>query len=428
MSITGLEEYAKTYSNPNTQNYTRGGVRAFLEIIFGDVRTGKKVRDVEIINRFDELSIKYLSEPNDPFKDLVRFSASLSTKAPKTARGNLQATLGWLEYNEIVLSKKQLSTVKGKLPKGGTQTREDICDVVTLRKILNHADLKTKSMVLCLASSGMRLNEILSLKLSDVQLGDVGEVSCVRIPGNITKTGNPRTTFFSSECTEILRQWLAIREDYTRSARNKANGLNGARPDTIETDERIFPMSDNNAIFAWNNCLAKSGLQSKDSVTGWSSRHLHTLRKFFRSQLALKIPTDVVEELLGHSGYLTGEYRVYSERQLKDEYQKGESVLTVLSSGDVSEIREQLDATSKDLAVTRQGSERTASALSGVVLENQELKGQLETMRLEIKQIQESQALIKHERDAIRATGKDFVRADDVERMVREAVAAALKK
>jgi integrase len=353
--------------------------------MYGEFRNGTKKGDVEIAKRFDELSIRYLSEERDHFKDLVRFAASLSTKAPKTASGNLKAAIGWLEYNEVVMTKKQLSVIKGKLPKGGAQTREDICDVITLRKILNHADLKTKAMVLCLASSGMRLNEILNLKLSDVQLGDVGEISCVRIPGNITKNGNPRTTFFSSECTEILKQWLAIREDYIKSAKNKANGLNGVRSNTTGTETRLFPMSDNNAIFAWNNCLSKSGMQSKDSVTGWSSRHLHTLRKFFRSQLALKVPTDIVEEILGHSGYLTSEYRHYSEAQLKEEYKRGESVLTILSSGDVGEVRDQLLKTQVTLSETQNGQKRASEALSTVVIENQSLRERLEKMEIQIK-------------------------------------------
>ncbi|GBE55150.1 MAG TPA: hypothetical protein ENH28_06225 [Euryarchaeota archaeon] len=56
------------------------------------------------------------------------------------------------------------------------------------------------------------------------------------------------------------------------------------------------------------------------------------LRKFFRSQLATAIPVDIVETLMGHEGYLTGDRR-YSEKELGEYYSKGEHNFTYYSSG-----------------------------------------------------------------------------------------------
>jgi integrase len=51
---------------------------------------------------------------------------------------------------------------------------------------------------------------------------------------------------------------------------------------------------------------------------------IHGLRKFFRSQLALSCPVDIVEALMGHEGYLTDAYRRYSRKQMAEYYLKAE--------------------------------------------------------------------------------------------------------
>ena len=120
--------------------------------------------------------------------------------------------------------------------------------------------------------------------------------------------------------------------------------------------------------------------------------------------------------LAGHAGYLTGSYRRYTKKQLAEQYLKGERMLTVQGDPDIGEIREQLDSTVKTLQETRNGQEKASSALSSVVIENQELKGQLDTMRAEIKQIQERQAALEATKARVHA---DPLYADLVTRLER---------
>ena len=112
-------------------------------------------------------------------------------------------------------------------------------------------------------------------------------------------------------------------------------------------------------------------------------------RKFFRSQLAMKCPVDVVEVLMGHQGYLAGSYIRLTRSQIKESYEKGSPVLHIFGDADVTEIKEQLDCTTKDLQATKLGGERTATALSSVVIENSELRGELTKIRDEVKNMQE---------------------------------------
>ena len=139
---------------------------------------------------------------------------------------------------------------------------------------------------------------------------------------------------------------------------------------------------------AWNNIAAKAGYGAKDKSTGRKTLHLHMMRKLFRSQLALKVPVDVVEALMGHSAYLSEAYRRYTKKQVREMYAKGSSILHVFGDADISDVKEQLDSTSKILEATRVDGQQTAKAQSMLVIENTQLKTQLEAMRDEITHIQ----------------------------------------
>lgn len=71
--------------------------------------------------------------------------------------------------------------------------------------------------------------------------------------------------------------------------------------------------------------------------------HIHTLRKYFRTRMSLKIPADVVEALMGHEGYLTHVYRRYGEHELAEMYLKAEQQIVIFKLPlDVIEIEKNL--------------------------------------------------------------------------------------
>ena len=62
------------------------------------------------------------------------------------------------------------------------------------------------------------------------------------------------------------------------------------------------------------------------------------LRKFFRSQLGMSCPVDIVEALMGHAGYLTDAYRRISKAQMKEAYLKNEFRVTIQAPRELQEI------------------------------------------------------------------------------------------
>jgi len=214
-----------------------------------------------------------------------------------------------------------------------------------LKKILTHLDLKGKAFVITLASTGMRIGELLQVKLSDVDLTTIPGELIVR--GEGSKSGDTRTVFLSSEAKELVVEWLKIRDRYLESAKNRNKGLveSAIGKEKSVEDDRLFPFSDSNVREMWENALTKAGVWHKDETTGRTQIRIHALRKFFRSQLALSCPLDIVEALMGHEGYLTEAYRRYPKKQMGEYYLKAEHHIMITGTGDIREIQDKLQDT-----------------------------------------------------------------------------------
>jgi len=417
-----MREFTSLYSKKGSISSAQASIINFLAFIYGaQPGTKEGISKKTQIEAYNQLSAKYAGDKTrDHLTDAMQYAASQSQAPPLTARNRLAAVRGFYGFNKIEFSDRQWKQASGKLPKGkGGRTREIEIDVVTVRAVLEHADIRMKTLVTFLCSTGCRINEALSLHIDDVTF-DGDKIAKVSIPGHVTKTGEGRYCYCSAEAVRYLKEWLRVntkmikekpdskksesepdsksesvsltnREWYMQTATNKGNGLKVSRP-AIESDSRLFPFTDHSAIISWNNLTEKAGYGATDRNTKRRTLHIHMFRKLFRSQLAMKCPVDVVEVLMGHQGYLAGSYIRLTKAQIKESYEKGSSVLHIFGDAEVTEIREQLDTTTKDLAATKQGGERTATALSSVVIENTELKSRLDMMSEQLVSMQDAAA------------------------------------
>jgi hypothetical protein len=266
-------------------------------------------------------------------------------------------------------------------------------DTDTIRTILQHIDTKGRALILVLASSGMRINEALSVSLDDVDF--TSKPVCITVRGETAKNGDNRITFISAEAAQAVNEWLKIRGDYIKAAANKNNGLvmsGRGKPKTDEDDGRLFPFSDQNASILWNNALTKAGLFSRDKSTHRKQLHYHQLRKFFISQLSLIVSKEIGETLAGHEGYLTGAYRRYTKKQLAEEYLKGQHLLTIQAPKELQEMESEFKAKIQ----THEG------ILTNIVKENIELKKEIENLKTGQKNLSELLADILHKDLVIR--------------------------
>ncbi|VUT28197.1 MAG: site-specific tyrosine recombinase XerC [Candidatus Syntrophoarchaeum sp. GoM_oil] len=340
-----IEGFLDQYSKQGTVKSYRAAVFAFLDHIYGKVRQGVRATQEERA-KYEERNTQYFGEDRDYVQDLILFIASMDGRPPGTTKTEIAGIKEWLLFNGIELSQTDLRRVRSKLPSGNRGwTDEKDLDKDVLKKVLAHADEKLRTLLLTLASSGMRIGEALQIKLDDMDLSsDPPEIN---VRGEYTKSGNRRTVFISTEAGQAIEEWLKVRDSYLRSAVNRNKGLiekGDAKPKNAD-DNRIFPFSDSNIRQMWMNTLRKTGLETKDSATGRLKYRIHGLRKFFRSQMALSCPVDIVEALMGHEGYLTDAYRRYTTKQMAEYYKKAEHHVTIFESGDLAEIRDSLKDT-----------------------------------------------------------------------------------
>ncbi len=194
-----------------------------------------------------------------------------------------------------------------------------------------------------LASSGMRIGELLELKVGDIDLA--ADPARISIRGEYTKSGNPRITFVSAETKEFIEKWLPQRAGYIENSSEKTKKTLGY--DKVAGD-RLFPFSKNVAQEIFNNAVKKvPGLFQKDPSTGRATLHPHVMRKLFRTLLG-KINVDLTEALMGHEAYLTSAYRRYTVDDIAKFYSDNEHVLAVFSDQThVAKLKTDLDERDK---------------------------------------------------------------------------------
>lgn len=139
-------------------------------------------------------------------------------------------------------------------------------------------NLKHKAILYCIYSSGLRRNEVLELKLTDID----SDRFCIHVKG--AKGNKDRLTLLSKKCLSVLRE-------YYRNYKPKYYLFEGASGGKYSATSlrKIF-----------YRALSASGINKKAS--------LHTLRHSFATHL-LERGTDLryIQALLGHSSSKTTE-------------------------------------------------------------------------------------------------------------------------
>ena len=292
----------------------------------------------------------YFKKKRDYQSDVDSWWRQHLDEVPKTRNTKLAIVRGLLEDNDVVFGKKYWLKLRKKRKGSRAATLDRVRTQSEFKTMLMHGDVKDKALFLFTMSSGMRIDEVLKLKISMVDLKH--DPPMVKIPGSITKNGDPRITFISQETKAYLEEWIRIRKAYIRTAIKKTGHI--AKKDV--NDDTLFPFSYDVAWTSWNRLLRKANLDEKDATTNRYVLHIHCLRKFFLSQMKLSIPAVIPEALAGHEQYLDEAYQRYTTEQLGEYYKKAEQQITILESQpDLSGVHQQLKE--KDQQIQKQSEE-----------------------------------------------------------------------
>lgn len=308
----------------HTQRSYRAVLVKFLDFAFGlqeTRRTGQGVKSPADLEYYDGLALQYLNDGRDLYDftdDLQDFLRENSEMAPMTRKGYKTILNSWLSENHIYLPQHATRRIRTS---GRSRTQDRIPAQEELRRIIGHADLQLKAYLLYLSSTGLRPGEGLKILWSDVDL----ERGVIHVRAEVAKNREPRTTFLSLEAMEVLREWRAYHSQYIE----KIDAVT-TQPGYLRDHDLVFPLTYSSLRNKYARVLEKAGLDECDPSTGWSQIHPHTLRKYYRTRLPMGgCPIDVVEMLMGHTGYLANSYVRLTEADLESAYRKAEHELWV---------------------------------------------------------------------------------------------------
>jgi len=302
---------------------------------------------------------------------------------PNTRRLMLTVLSRYMQLNGVDFDEMELNIVKTR--KSNVRYDKPL-EYATLQKMMDLADTLMKAYLSFLVSTGCRAGETAQLLLSDIQ------ETVVIIRPEIAKNGHGGKVFLTAEAREYLDLWLKERPAWIEEANKKSLNLYRPRP---AQDNRLFACCYNNLLNRFQHLYDAVDGESTPTCN-YDRRKItpHSCRAYFRTHAVKTMPMDLVEYLMRHTGYLTTEYVRMSDEERERAFHKGESALYI----------------------TRADHRIQTGKLSELERANAEL-----TKRLaQVEQVQQ-------EKTTIRAVGPEYVRVEDVERLVREAVAAEIK-
>jgi len=312
-----FKDFLAQYSSPSTKKTYKSVLLEYLRDIYPILDAKETTFEV-----LDNASKTYLGEIRDFQDDVQQFADSLGDEIPPKSRQlKISAVFSWLDSNGHEFPKKWKRNLLGKSSEA--LTLDKVPTRAELGRIVQYMNLENKIATLFLASSGLRIGELLRLRISDLEMDHTPVVVHV-MPQ--TKTGRGRTTFVTDEVKQLILEFLKN-----------------------HTNERLFTNTKRGYQMAFTEACDKTELGAKDGRTNRRLYHIHSLRKFFES-----VPWTVeahCQAMTGHQSRISKDYKRFPIEELAKTYLLAETYLTVLGNAEVvqslkGEVKERDDAIS----------------------------------------------------------------------------------
>lgn len=243
-------------------------------------------------------------------------------------RSYLASTKGFLRHLGIRISTDDLKQLV-KIPRIIKKKEIPITkDMIT--RLLHISDRRLQTAILVSVSGGMRLEEMVQLRISDINFET--EPTTVTIRSETAKRRVGRDTFLTSEATQILKDYLSIQFGWIE---NKDNShLNTTMIFGRYSNEKTI--KGKFSIDSAKNTLQKSLRENIQKIpelkifneNGRYAIHFHGFRKYFRTNVGNVCGRDYAEALMGHGFYMDTYYQLPEEKKTQM-YLDAESQLTI---------------------------------------------------------------------------------------------------
>jgi integrase len=324
-------------------------VKKVYTAIAGNRRRGSEVTAEHYINAIS-LFVKYIrcEDPETALRDMLSGKVDaqknidgfidyaldeMPNKQNPKAKGRSHNTVRnyafgvkkWFDQNDVKVNwdKIEMPTGTETVEHDRAPTKEELRTLIA--KCNSSRD---RAIIYCDTACGLRINTLLSLTIGDVDFSypDVARLTVLRKPGRKFgskrggNSGNIFVSWLTPEAKAELKNYLEERE---RSG------------EKLAPESPLFTDAYNTGKFidgddfgkVYKRLLKRAGLDMKSNR--WYLLHLHTLRKYMRSN-CVGVDASYREMWMGHKGqYLDISYFRAEEQRHLDEYRKVIPHLTV---------------------------------------------------------------------------------------------------
>ena len=342
-----------------TKTAYRGSINKFAEFSYQDYNhdfnelihkiLNQTIDPIEVLNDY----YTYLTKIQNPLTKKTGYSNATIRQYVTTAKEFLN-DCGCKIYSEDL---KQAF----KLPRNIVTLSEGLTKSI-ISQILRLANYKLATVILIACSSGMRIGEIVSLRLSDIDFNT--KPTTVKIRAETTKTRESRITHISSEAADALKDYLGKtkRTDFVflvdyydkQKSLEESKNNNGKlyqkmkkKYEGLSSEEKLY-FRINVTKHNFENQLRRlktdiPGL-SKRAENGRFNIHFHAFRYFFKTQVTDAHESDFAEALMGHKSLKLVYYRQNDEKRRRT-YLDVEHSLTI---SDTEKIDQNYSVMQKD--------------------------------------------------------------------------------
>lgn len=225
--------------------------------------------------------------------------------------------LNWTKMKKFIRTDSKDNSISGK-DRGYYDTE--------IRKILEFADQRSKTAFLILASTGMRIGALSTIKISDLErIDDLYKITVY------SGDNEEYLTFCTPECTKEIDSYLEYRtrrgEQITQDSYLIVNKFS---PKTMTKGK---PFKGKALRVTLQNCISSTGLRDVNQINPHKRKQipvLHGFRKFFTKQLVdSHLNPEIREMLLGHKIGLASAYYKPTQEEMLNEYLKAVNLLTI---------------------------------------------------------------------------------------------------
>jgi integrase len=306
----------------------------------------------------DDFVGNILQSKLNPYEFLSDFCIHLQELGlhSSSLKNRVTTVKNFLEFNDVDISPRKFK-LKVKFPKNIRRIREAL-DKNDITNILNScSDIKLKTYVMLLASTGMRATEALSIRITDIDFES--SPAKITIRGEHTKTKVDRYVFLTRETVEQIKRWIDYKYRKRRICyKDKKTGksLEEYRIPQKNVNDFLFSVKGpykrsnstnhlknfyNTLILQFQRTLDRNGMGSKEegnsnnissNINKNSSIRrkitLHSFRRFVKTTISDLGYSDYSEWFIGHSG---STYWRKKDNEKAEIFQKIEPYLTFLN-------------------------------------------------------------------------------------------------